>query len=110
MPTTSDDRFTLHDAWHPSLKAGRYDLTITHEVDGAPLGKKTLNAPGRSFDVRAPRLSLDPTVVTSVYPAPGVTGDFSPILPHVCLERATLPWERDPKPGSDAPWLALLIL
>ena len=73
------------------------------------------------FSVLGPRFSLDPQVVTSVFPPPGSVGDHSNVLPHIILNRSTLPWERKAIPieKDDAdklkqekqriPWLILLL-
>ena len=46
------------------------------------------------FSVLGPRFSLDPQVVDSVFPPAGSLGDHSNVLPHVVINRSTLPWER----------------
>ena len=58
-------------------------------------------------------------MVTSVFPPPGSVGDHSDVLPHIILNRSTLPWERlaipiqkddsDKEEKKKIPWLALLL-
>lgn len=110
MPTTHQSPFTLHNAWTPSLTGGVYTIAIHHEVEGDRVPKQVLKGPARRFEVRAPRLTLDSGLVQATYPVPGASGDLARVLPHVSLTRPTLPWEREPEPGSDHPWLALLLL
>jgi|SRR5271166_512780 len=73
------------------------------------------------FSVLGPRFTLDPQVVTSVFPPPGSVGDHSNVLPHIVFNRSTLPWERSAIPiktddskelkkeKKKTPWLALLL-
>jgi hypothetical protein len=53
------------------------------------------NAPTllQQFNVIAPRFSIDPKVVNSVYPPPGHADDGS-VLPHIVFNDPHLPWER----------------
>ena len=59
--------------------------------------------------VQGPQLQLTPADIAGVYPAPGSEESPDEFLPHIALERRTLPWERV-GPGGQKPWLALLLL
>jgi hypothetical protein len=48
--------------------------------------------------------------ILSVFPPAGNQGDHSDLLPHLTLNRSTLPWEHRAVPErKDIPWLALLL-
>jgi hypothetical protein len=59
--------------------------------------------------VEGPRLQLTPADIAGVYPAPGSEESPDEFLPHIALERRTLPWERVGL-GGNKPWLALMLL
>ncbi len=97
--------------------SGSYKLTVEQTVSGTD-GKiaETTYQNVNAFRVRGPRFAL-PGVISSVYPPENASGEYANVLAHVCLTRATLPWERNAGPasladgdGSDqAPWLGLLL-
>jgi hypothetical protein len=101
----------------PSIQAGDYTLTVEQQVfinslivsttktgDLAPTGTVL------SFSIRGPRFNLDPQLIRSVFPPDKSLGEFSTVLPHLILNRTTLPWERTVDGTQDQPWLALLLL
>ena len=100
----------------PTLAPGDYTITVTQSVSitdhTAPIPKFTDT---KSFTVSGERFELNPTTVEGVFPPDGNLGDHSNVLPHIVLNRSTLPWERageaDAIPGqlSNVPWLALLL-
>ena len=111
----------------PALADGDYTLSVTQEIEA----KKQISDKQNfrevfpdaklSFSVLGPRFSLDPQVIDSVFPPAGSLGDHSNVLPHVVLNRSTLPWERtavsvkkdDPEKLKEAAkrlsWLVLLL-
>jgi hypothetical protein len=97
----------------PGLKAGEYEITVEQNVNHSKITDQNHFTTTRKFSVRGDRLSLKPTDVQAVFPPAGSLGDHSNVLPHIILNRSTLPWERsvDQGPGSDetTPWLALLL-
>lgn len=94
----------------PPLLAGDYSVTLAQTVDygSTPATFQTT----QNFSVQAPRFSLNPADVQSVFPAAGSTGKFENVLPQIVLNKRTLPWEhllqKGDTPGT--PWLALLVL
>ncbi|MGW1143473.1 hypothetical protein ACWD6I_00125 [Streptomyces sp. NPDC002454] len=107
----------------PELAAGIYSLaasqTLTKNgtsVDDAkqpylPTEKTPVT---QAIEVRAPRFGLQPEWMHGFYPPDGSVGLYSAVLPHVALNRPTLPWERDitsaeTKPDDRLPWMALLL-
>jgi hypothetical protein len=100
----------------PDLLDGDYQITATQTVSSSdqttilPQSFGTLDA---TFRVEGPRFSLAATDIAEVFPPDGSEGGHSLTLPHVILNRSTLPWERTalPVPDSsvDPSWLALLL-
>lgn len=109
-------------AYHqPALLDGEYVLDVKQQVriDGKyGWGDDQWSAaPGTrlQFSVAGPRFSLDPGVIQSQFPPPKSIGEYYGVLPHIILNRTTLPWERtiDNSPASNTaqptPWVALLL-
>ena len=110
----------------PDLTDGDYTLTVTQTIEAKEQISKKQNIDEKfpaatfRFSILGPRFTLDPQVITSVFPPAGSLGDYSNALPHIVFNRSTLPWERtaikkdDPnKPKEEetrVPWLALLLL
>ncbi len=102
----------------PALNAGTGSITVeqtvsskTDKVKAATYGNE------RKFAVNGPRFTLPPGVISSVFPPDNAQGEYDKVLPHVCLNRVTIPWERSISESSkkmltevpdQAPWLALL--
>ncbi|GAA4198619.1 hypothetical protein GCM10022252_49410 [Streptosporangium oxazolinicum] len=98
----------------PSLPLGDYTIKATQElrsVAPATRVETTSFETTRSFSVSGDRFTLPPETVRSVFPPDGGLGEHSAVLPHVVLDRATLPWERSAYGASATapPWLALLV-
>ncbi|MDX2679999.1 hypothetical protein [Streptomyces soliscabiei] len=97
------DTVTFVDHSKPVLPPGQYEITTTQTITESP----EPFAATRQFTVSADRFSLPAARVTAVFPPDGSLGDHHNVLPHVVLDRPTLPWERSP--GVEGPWLALLL-
>jgi hypothetical protein len=110
MPETTDDvptaQVTFVEYHRPALTPGRYTIEMSQEVT-VP-GTTDRFSVQRQFTVSGDRLSLHPGDVVAVFPPDGSLGDHSEVLPHVMLERSTLPWEFAADKAG-APWLALLL-
>jgi hypothetical protein len=94
----------------PPLRAGTYELCATQTVPHQSPG--TFNARS-TFVVQGERFSLSPDEIQNVFPPHLANGEFDGVMPHVVLNRRTLPWERSLK-NSDVtyasfPWLAVLL-
>jgi hypothetical protein len=108
------------EACHPPLVAGEYKAGMSQIIKESEDAAVPWNSdPYRSdlvFSVDAPRFTLNPADIHSVYPPVNATGSFNNALPHVVFTRRTLPWERtlDGKPPEFGkafpPWLGLLLL
>ena len=108
------------EACHPPLVAGEYHAgmrQLIKESKDAPVPwNSDPYASDVTFSVDAPRFTLDPAAIHSVYPPANERGRFDNALPHVVFTRRTLPWERtlDGKPPewgkAFPPWMGILLL
>ena len=108
------------EACHPPLTAGEYKAGMSQVIKAS----KDSDVPWNSdpylsslvFSVDAPRFTLNPADIHSVYPPVNADGKFSNALPHVVFTRRTLPWERTldgkaPEFGKAFPaWMGLILL
>lgn len=107
------------EACHPPLVAGEYAASMAQTIKESKESPVPWNsnpyASELTFTVDAPRFTLNPGDIYSVYPPINQTGRFDNALPHVVFTRRTLPWERKldgipPELGKPfPPWLALLL-
>jgi len=109
------------EACHPPLVAGAYKVSMRQVIkendsaEAVPLNSDPYTSK-LQFSVDAPRFSLNPSDIHSVYPPINQSGSFDNALPHVVFTRRTLPWERTldgkaPKLGQAfAPWIGLLLV
>ncbi len=119
MSATRPARVEFIDSDRPGLPDGDYEIAVTQTLstDATTIrGENKIPAGNqftavRSFSVAGPRFSLDPSVVRSVFPPAGSTGDHGNVLPHILFNRTTLPWERLAQADDDenprAPALAV---
>jgi competence ComEA-like helix-hairpin-helix protein len=105
----------LHFAEHhrPGLLDGDYRLEVKQEVAGDRSVAGTFHAV-QELSVLGDRFELTPGAVHAMFPPPRSRGAFATVLPHVLLNRSTLPWERTAELGDTdvataPPWLALLV-
>jgi hypothetical protein len=108
------------EACHPPLVAGEYRVGMSQSIRESEDSPVPWNSDPYisqlAFSVDAPRFTLNPADIHSVYPPVNATGNFDNALPHVVFTRRTLPWERtlDGKPPEFGkpfpPWVALLLL
>ena len=106
------------EACHSPLTAGEYAVKVSQDVsesEGAPRWNSQPYVSQILFSVDAPRFTLNPGDIHSVYPPVNESGRFDNSLPHVVFTRRTLPWERTqngvpPKFMEPfAPWIGLLL-
>ena len=111
---TGDIQFVAFN--QPALLDGEYVINVKQQVqiDKSDVWSTAPSAQMK-FAVNGPRFSLDPTLIQSQFPPPKSIGEYYNILPHIILNRTTLPWERtiDNSPPSETKqpqsWLALLL-
>ena len=95
----------------PGLTAGDYTITVTQQITalGAHPVQASFSAQ-KHFTVSSERFTIKPEDVQAVFPPDGSLGDHARALPHVALNRSTLPWERQADTQKKGiPWLALLL-
>jgi hypothetical protein len=98
------------DSHMPAMDAGDYELKVRQILSDGD-GNTATYEKQLSFSVLGDRFGLAPTMVHSAFPPPNGLGEYGGVLPHIVLNRSTLPWERDAQPDNEVPsWLALLVL
>ncbi|MEJ2755254.1 MAG: hypothetical protein P8104_05315, partial [Gammaproteobacteria bacterium] len=130
--SSSTDTISFIQFQQPPLKSGEYaltlDQTITVPTEGctvldtelkATTADSTLTSKNTHSEtysitkylyVASERFRLPPPVIHSQFPPPNNYGDHSNVLPHILLNRSTLPWERDANPtDAELPWLWLFV-
>ena len=111
------DRVEFVDHHRVALEAGDYEVILQQEgtvVDEKGSHKIQCKEKRQPFSILGEQYALDPNSVHTVFPPAGSRGDFWHALPHMVLNRSTLPWERSgqedtPDPAKTPPWLALLV-
>jgi hypothetical protein len=114
--TASNGKIEFLQFHKPQFIPGEYQITVTQEiqtVNDQTIPLRPFPA-ARSFLVSGERFEVKPEDIFAVFPPDGSLGDHSNVLPHVSLNRSTLPWERTPwgagvSGSSDALWLLLLL-
>jgi hypothetical protein len=94
----------------PLLPDGDYRIEVTQEIlAGTKISKDNQFTASLNFSVFGPRFTLDPQEIQAIFPPAGSLGDHANVLPHIILNRSTLPWERRTGSNEAIPWLALLL-
>lgn len=106
---TDEMRIYEHD--RPGLEANDYHIEITETLTGAAHASFPTD---KHIAVEGDRFSLAPDRIHSFYPPNSAHGDYWHVLPHIVLNRPTLPWERSADDRVDdknrrPPWLRLLL-
>ncbi|TRU66417.1 MAG: hypothetical protein EWV55_19365 [Microcystis viridis Mv_BB_P_19951000_S69] len=111
--TTEPTKIEFIQYHRPALKDGDYQITLTQQITGEKIPANTSFQITRKFSVGAERFDLKPTAIHAVFPPDGSLGEHSKVLPHIILNRSTLPWERQAVTGNNdnnnITWLALLL-
>src|SRR6267142_6431067 len=111
--TTSTGTIEFIEHHKPGLEDGDYTIAVTQVVstrDQTTISRDNTFTAARTFTVAGERFELKPSEIYAVFPPEGSLGEHSNALPHVILNRSTLPWEREAEQNKeDAPWLALLL-
>src|SRR5262245_26168980 len=88
-------------AFHkPALLDGEYILNVKQQVQIDGMNRwgndqwSAVPSARLQFSVAGPRFSLDPGLIQSQFPPPKSVGEYYSVLPHIILNRTTLPWER----------------
>jgi hypothetical protein len=107
---STSDLMTFYDNYEAPLPAGSYRFVLQQTVS---IGREQARNYYRdqSFEVLAPRYSIDGDEIQAYFPPSGGVADYKSILPHLVLRTRNLPWERTVWPDKKRePWLALLVL
>lgn len=108
--TTEPTKIEFIQYHQPALKDGDYEITITQEIKEEKITANNSFQITRKFSVGAERFDLKPTDIHAVFPPDGSLGEHSNVLPHIILNRSTLPWERQSiSNNNNTTWLALLL-
>ena len=108
--TTEPTKIEFIQYHQPALKDGDYEITITQEIKEEKITANNSFRITRKFSVGAERFDLKPTDIHAVFPPDGSLGEHSNVLPHIILNRSTLPWERQSiSNNNNTTWLALLL-
>ncbi|EHK50940.1 hypothetical protein TRIATDRAFT_210758 [Trichoderma atroviride IMI 206040] len=118
----------LYSYYEPSLTSGLHHVKVSQTIE-APADprdsdqntqKDAIEAIEQAFIATAPRFSLQPGAVDSVFPKPGTQAEHT-VLPHIVLTDPHLPWSRSPSAAHLPPdedektdrsrttWLALMV-
>ncbi len=104
------NRMIFYDNYETPLEAGSYRFVLQQTVS---VGNEEARHYYRdqTFEVTAPRYSIEGSEIQAYFPPPGGIADYQNILPHLVLRTRNLPWERKVWSGEGRePWLALLVL
>jgi hypothetical protein len=100
----------------PGLTMGNYTVSVAQAIEAKNQPRAAGNFPETfptatlNFSVLGPRFTLNPQEIQAIFPPSGSLGDHSNVLPHIILNRSTLPWERSPdRTSKTTSWLALLL-
>jgi len=77
----------------PAVDPGEYVLTINQNANVTSQIKQSYSEEYK-FKVDAPQFKLEVNDVYNVYPPNNSKGKYLDTLPHIVLNRSTLPWER----------------
>ncbi len=103
--------FKLLDRHLPTLQSGEYEITVRQTISGKGIENGNVFSSQQKIKVVGTAYQLKPDDIFSVFPPNAATGDFSTYLPHIVLNRSTIPWERKAFDGAkNTPWLALVVL
>ncbi|KAL8802319.1 MAG: hypothetical protein Q9182_003897 [Xanthomendoza sp. 2 TL-2023] len=97
----------LHSSSVPHLQGeSTYTINVSQKIQWQQ--PPHVQTSTKQFRVKESPLSLDDSVIHSVYPPPGHS-DYSNVLPHVVFNNSSLPWSMSPsRDEPDAPWFGLL--
>lgn len=110
VDTTAAPRVKFFQNHTPTMEPGEYKIVIETKISHEDINQDNTAGTTYRFAVLGERFSLNDGDVRAVFPAAGSTGDDAAVLPHIILNRNTLPWERQAMAGDPTlPWLALLL-
>src|SRR5690242_218899 len=87
------NQINFYDNYKAPLPAGSYRLVLQQSVTVEGEAARHYYR-DQSFQVLAPRYSIDGDDVQAYFPPDGGVGDYQNVLPHLVLGSRNLPWER----------------
>lgn len=108
-----EERIRLTDICEPAMKEGRYEVEIIENTNVKEKDNSITFRDQVDMVVTSRRFRLQPDEIYSVYPPKNSSGEYTGCMPHIVLNRSTIPWERRMFPGDtqkSCPWLMLLLL
>ena len=100
----------LYDNYKAPLPGGSYRFVLQQTVKLEGEAERHYYR-DQSFEVLAPRYSIEPDEVHAFFPPAGGVAGYQNVLPHLIMRSRNLPWERTLWDGAKRePWLALLVL
>ncbi len=90
----------------PAVKPGDYQVNARQTVNIK--GKKTFHARQLNLAILGERFTLAPNNIHGVFPPEGSMIRNDGTIPHLVLNKSTLPWERNAY--GQQPWLMLLMI
>ncbi|HAC66026.1 MAG TPA: hypothetical protein DCF68_21465 [Cyanothece sp. UBA12306] len=107
--TTTNDKIQLIQSHQTPLNAGKYTITVKQNIT-VKENQDSFEAK-QEFVINGDPFELTPQEIHTVFPPANNLGDHAHNLPHIILNRSTLPWERLAQLyRENAPWLALLVI
>jgi hypothetical protein len=103
----------LYDYKKPVLTFGEYTIDFQQTVKVDSYSKSSDYKKTVKLKVAQPNKALNPGDIYQMFPPKGAYGKYSTFLPHVILNRSTLPWEfshYSPNAKTNTPWLALILM
>src|SRR5436190_8649063 len=103
---TEQQQIVFYDNYKAPLTGGSYRLVLQQSVNAEAEDPRHYYR-YQSFEVPAPRYSIEAEDIQAYFPPAGGVADYKDVLPHLVLGSRNLPWERTLADG--VPWLALLV-
>ncbi len=108
--TQEKGQIGFYDNYVPSLEAGQYRISVVSGID-IDTGDYYKDPIQQEFEVRAPQFSLPLSEVHAVYPPADSNARYGRMLPHIVLNKRSMPWERGlQNQERTLPWFCLLAL
>ena len=109
MNANNSSEISFLDFHQPTLKSDVYTIKVTQTIQVAGETKGPWQV-RKKIAVAGERFELPPQSIYARFPPAGNVGDHANVLPHITLNRSTLPWERyASKDDPELPWLWLFV-
>lgn len=95
----------------PILSIGTYEVAVRQTVTSSKISAQDQSSFSQraTFHVKGEQFKIQPRDINMIFPPENSKGEHGNVLPHLILNRSTLPWERSAVAGHSFPWLALLV-